>query len=307
MNVLYCALKGENIEEMDESMSYIDNSAFSIYYVRPREEEIQLSPLSVVMAGDEQCSPAYRIHRSEGEVSVLLYVVSGRGFYREKGEDHLVEAGDVLTLLQGQTQLYWVDRGQPWCIQWFNLTGELYPQWVEAYGLPSLQRGTPSLARLFAQGMALLQGEGNYQDSQSAQDTQDGLCALVYQIVLGLFRGRGEEKSTGQVGPAAGLKHYIDGVVYAGACQEFFIAQGAKAQGLSVRQLERAFFRRFGITPYGYYQKQKLTLAKQYLEYTALTVQEIAGKLGFCDPYYFSNRFKAQEGISPSGYRKSRG
>ena len=50
--------------------------------------------------------------------------------------------------------------------------------------------------------------------------------------------------------------------------------------------------------------QQKLLLAKQYLRNTRLPVKEISQRLGFCDPYYFSNCFKRQEGVCPRDYRR---
>ena len=43
--------------------------------------------------------------------------------------------------------------------------------------------------------------------------------------------------------------------------------------------------------------------AKQLLEVTAKSVQEIALEVGFEDPLYFSRRFRLRVGISPREYR----
>ncbi|MET3877224.1 helix-turn-helix domain-containing protein [Chitinophaga sp. OAE865] len=44
--------------------------------------------------------------------------------------------------------------------------------------------------------------------------------------------------------------------------------------------------------------------AKRLLTYGDLTVKEVAYKLGFNDPFYFSNFFKKQTGISPKLYKE---
>jgi two-component system response regulator YesN len=48
----------------------------------------------------------------------------------------------------------------------------------------------------------------------------------------------------------------------------------------------------------------KMTWASEYLEVSALNVNQIAEKLGFENVYYFSRRFKQFYGVSPSEYRK---
>lgn len=45
--------------------------------------------------------------------------------------------------------------------------------------------------------------------------------------------------------------------------------------------------------------------AKRLLTYESMSVKEIAYKLGFNDPFYFSNYFKKQIGLSPKSYRES--
>lgn len=43
--------------------------------------------------------------------------------------------------------------------------------------------------------------------------------------------------------------------------------------------------------------------AKRLLRYHDLSVKEIAARLGFADPFYFSNFFKKHTGVSPATYR----
>jgi AraC-like DNA-binding protein len=45
--------------------------------------------------------------------------------------------------------------------------------------------------------------------------------------------------------------------------------------------------------------------AARQLRYTDLTVGEIAFRVGFTDPLYFSRAFKRQTGASPQAYRDS--
>ena len=41
------------------------------------------------------------------------------------------------------------------------------------------------------------------------------------------------------------------------------------------------------------------------LVHTNLSICEIAQKIGFDDPYYFSRLFKKEMGLSPAHYRKT--
>lgn len=46
-----------------------------------------------------------------------------------------------------------------------------------------------------------------------------------------------------------------------------------------------------------------MTEARRLLAFTRLTVAEVGYRLGFADPSYFSRRFRAETGESPSAYR----
>ena len=42
----------------------------------------------------------------------------------------------------------------------------------------------------------------------------------------------------------------------------------------------------------------------ELLNHTAMSISEIAFKIGIADPFYFSKCFKSQFGVSPSLYQK---
>ncbi|HPS52434.1 MAG TPA: AraC family transcriptional regulator [Phycisphaerae bacterium] len=60
-----------------------------------------------------------------------------------------------------------------------------------------------------------------------------------------------------------------------------------------------------GIGPAAYIESVKLDKAKSLLISTSLSVSEIAGLTGFCNPFYFSQRFHEKFGCSPTAYRKN--
>ncbi|MBJ6363017.1 helix-turn-helix domain-containing protein [Paenibacillus sp. GCM10012307] len=76
--------------------------------------------------------------------------------------------------------------------------------------------------------------------------------------------------------------------------------------GYSKNYIIKLFRETYGITPYAYFRKHKIELAKQYLLNTQLNINEISVKLNFADQHYFSSAFSAVVGVSPSEYRKSK-
>ena len=60
-----------------------------------------------------------------------------------------------------------------------------------------------------------------------------------------------------------------------------------------------------GMSPGKYIDNMIFLKAKQMLSDPALTIGQISQKLGFCDQFYFSRRFKQLCGTTPLKYRKN--
>lgn len=286
--------------KLEQKMSNIDNSAFSLYYVAPQSSESGLLPLFFSMVGDEQCAPTYRVYRENADISVLIYVLSGSGKLELEGTTRSLTQGDVLLLPQGATYCYETSQQDPWRILWFNMTGELFPFWLRQYGLlsfPVLPNVGEEVLASFWKGVELCRS------GLPHLQIQDRLCETVYHILLTLWRQRVPWEP---VGIAQQLRCLIDDFISADPSAPFSMEEAATVLNMSQRQLERLFRQEFQLTPYRYFQLQKLLLAKQYLRNTRLSIKEISSRLGFCDPYYFSNFFKKEEGTSPKEYRNSK-
>ena len=87
----------------------------------------------------------------------------------------------------------------------------------------------------------------------------------------------------------------------------FSLADYAKKHHVSSAHLIRTFRSFFQMTPYEYLMEQKMEKARKLLQYSFLSIKEIAEQLAFSDQYYFSNYFKQKNGIAPSEYRKKHG
>ena len=93
------------------------------------------------------------------------------------------------------------------------------------------------------------------------------------------------------------------GMVVIGTSENIEIA---KYVHLSRSRAIHLFSETYGVSPYRYYQSQRLELAQAMLRYTSLSVQEISEKLGFSDYRHFSGFFKKECGMPPLSYRRLR-
>ena len=81
------------------------------------------------------------------------------------------------------------------------------------------------------------------------------------------------------------------------------LAELSRLVGSNEFILKRGFKDIFGTSPYAFHLQHKLALAKSYILDTALTIAEIAYKVGYSDPAHFTKAFRKQYGIRPSDLR----
>lgn len=82
-------------------------------------------------------------------------------------------------------------------------------------------------------------------------------------------------------------------------------AEMAAACALSESHFRKLFRQSVGMPPARYFERMRMHQACQALGKTDLRISEIANRLGYDDPLYFSHRFREAIGISPRRYRQS--
>ena len=78
----------------------------------------------------------------------------------------------------------------------------------------------------------------------------------------------------------------------------------AREIGLDLPVFCRAFKQVTGMTCTDYTAVERIGMAKHLLTRNDLLVKEIAYRVGFENPNYFSRRFKEMEGRTPTSYRR---
>nr|ACY02074.1 response regulator receiver protein [Flammeovirga yaeyamensis] len=77
-----------------------------------------------------------------------------------------------------------------------------------------------------------------------------------------------------------------------------------KEIGVSRPVLLNIFKNTKGTTVVDYIKKERIRKAKELLETTTLNISEIAYKIGYSDPKYFSKSFRKSNKMTPTQYRK---
>lgn len=120
--------------------------------------------------------------------------------------------------------------------------------------------------------------------------------ALMNQLLLQITTKSYVSESDAQVQKA---KHWID-LHFA---QPVMLYQVAKHCHLSISQLQRRFKEQMGCTLAEYWRMKKLQQAQILLSGSALSIEEVAFKVGYENLSAFSRRFTKVHGTSPSQWR----
>lgn len=87
--------------------------------------------------------------------------------------------------------------------------------------------------------------------------------------------------------------------------QPISVREMAEALHMSERQLNRKCQTFFQKTPSALFREFRMRQAQELLQKQDLSVQEIAWRIGFQDPFHFSRTFRKMFGVSPKEYRAS--
>lgn len=81
------------------------------------------------------------------------------------------------------------------------------------------------------------------------------------------------------------------------------VASLARIAGISPSHLAHTFSRRTGTSVMGFVQRLRIDAARELLDLSSLTVAQVATRVGYDDPLYFSRRFRLETRTSPTAYR----
>ena len=232
----------------------------------------------------------------------LLYITEGEGeFQSASTEKTTVKAGDFFLLFPGEWHTYHPKGRQGWKSYWIGFKGQNMDSRVRAGFLtpskPIYHVGhSAEVISLYKQAYAAAQEEAAY-----AQQLMAGLVNHLIGMMYSLERNR-ELKSRNQT--------HVDLVnrarlrIRESLETPLTIQQVAQELGVSYSNFRKLFKEHTGLSPAIYQQDLRLQRAKELLSSTDLSIKEIAYRLDFESPDYFSAKFKLKTGLKPTEFRQ---
>ena len=232
----------------------------------------------------------------------LLYITDGEGVFQSATVGKTtVKAGDFFLLFPGEWHSYHPTGKQGWKSYWIGFKGQNMDSRVRAGFLtpakPIYHVGYSSeVVSLYKQAYEAAQEEAAY-----AQQLLAGLVNHLIGMMYSLERNI-ELKSRNQT--------HVDMVnrarlrIRESLESSLTIQQVAEELGVSYSNFRKLFKEHTGLSPATYQQELRLQRAKELLSTTDLSIKEIAYRLDFESPDYFSAKFKLKTGRKPSEFRQ---
>ena len=233
----------------------------------------------------------------------LLYIIEGEGIFhsRTMPEAHLRE-GDFFLLFPGEWHSYHPIGPNGWKKYWIGFKGENMDDRVRANFLsptkPIYHVGySADIVSLYKRAYDAALEEAAYSQQMMA-GIVNHLIGMMYSLERNI-----ELKSRNQAHVDIINKARLR--IRESLESSLTIQQVAEELGVSYSNFRKLFKEHTGLSPAIYQQDLKLQHAKELLSTTDMSVKEIAYRLNFDSPDYFSAKFKAKTGRKPSDLSNS--
>lgn len=231
----------------------------------------------------------------------MLYTVEGEGEFESasSGGRIRVKEGDVFLLFPGEWHTYHPDPQIGWKQYWIGFKGRNMDDRVAA-GFLSAGKSvyhigySTQIISLYKDAMQAAIEEKAYMQ-QLLAGIVNHLIGLMYALERNIILN----KNTAHVDMVMRAQQYIRESLES----TLSIQDIAERLGVSYSTLRKQFKDYTGLSPAIYQQDLKLQRAKELLTTTSLSIKEIAYRLNFDSPDYFSAKFKVKTGRKPSEMR----
>jgi len=236
-----------------------------------------------------------RVRRSGSAQTIVIVCTEGAGWCDLDGKPHDVRAGEVLVIPARMPHRYYADARRPWSIWWLHVTGDDVPDLLAATGTSS---ASPTMT--LSDPITVTQLIETICDSLAVDETAASLIAAAGAAwhLLALLAGQGRHEGRGS--PIALVQEHLRLHLSA----PVIVPELAAMAGFSPSHFSARFRAVTGFSVVEYVKRLRMARARQLLITTELSVAEVAGDVGYEDPFYFSRQFRAVTGLSPRLYRQ---
>ena len=230
----------------------------------------------------------------------MLYITEGEGVFNSAhAKDIPLKAGDLFLLFPGEWHTYHPTGKNGWKSYWIGFKGKNVDDRVKA-GFLSVDK--PIYHVGFSADIIRLYEEAYKRAQEEAPYSQQILAGIVNHLV-GLMYALERSMELSKDHTRVDMINLARLRIRESLEVDLTIQQVAEELGVSYSNFRKLFKEFTGISPALYQQDLRLQRAKELLATTTLSIKEIAYRLRFESPDYFSSKFKIKTGKKPSEFR----
>ena len=256
----------------------------------------------IINYGFDNCEPNRppSIYSSNANTS-LHFIIEGSGYLAYDGYPTIkVQKGQIFALLPSSPAKYWPDEKKPYKYFWISFLGNGIIPVLEKLNISAKSPiispiNKSTIKRLFIE---------NFNHSQKYPQFADIINkSYLYKIFFTLLLEEHieQKKETGlQFASHIELAQKYISLHYAD--HELNLQEVATYCHLNKAYFSRIFVKAMGITFTNYLLDFRIRQAISFFQQGETSIQDVAYRVGFISPYYFSNVFKKITSVSPKKY-----
>ena len=229
---------------------------------------------------------------------IFIYCVEGQGWFKTENKQ-IVEAGTFFIIPKHHYHSYGSCQNNPWSIYWVHFNGESAHHYYQKYYKHN--QGKPLKIDFLEERIQLFEDifetlEMGYQEDNLIYSSS---CLANFLGSFIFYSQFARARTENELNPLDKSIHFMK----ENLDKNLSLADLAHNANYSKSYYCRIFKNKTGWPPIAYYNHLKIQKACQLLDNTDLRINQIAYKLGFKDPYYFSRMFKKIMNLPPKYYR----
>lgn len=230
----------------------------------------------------------------------MLYLIEGEGIFSSEHVRNVhIKAGDIFLLFPGEWHTYHPLPGAFWKSYWIGYKGRNMDDRMR-YNFLSLEKPVYHVG--FSSDIVYLYNSAIKAAKEEAAYSQQILAGIVNNL-LGHMYALERNMELNRRGGYVDMINKARLRIREGVESKITVQEIAAELGASYSNFRKLFKEYTGVSPALYQQELRLQRAKELLSATDLSIKEIAYRLNFDSPDYFSSKFKVKIGCKPSEYR----
>lgn len=245
--------------------------------------------LYVRQAGELLKDVNYSISRSDSPTHTIGFLKSGSLKVTSDNSAFTIHSGQSVILPRDIRYTIYAVPTDPPHFLWVNIRGRLIDKISEA-----LFADTPTPSGFFGLDSILKIKEL----IACKENCSTEITELIFKLLWSIYNNKITPSALNE--SSSEYELYISNSIQTG----FSVSDMASFFHSSTDTLNREFRKKYGTTPYKYYQNMRIEIAKTMLLKSELTVEDIAQRLHFNDRNHFTLCFKRATGEAPIAFKR---